>query len=240
MERKKLFDEYFESSYKHGNILTNQQLEISSKYFERDYKSFMPEDKNAKILDFGCGTGDFLYHLKKKGYQNFFGIDISASQIEYCKKNITDQAQTMDGIDFLKDKKETFDLIVAHDVMEHIPKNEIIKFLTLIHQALKKGGQVVIRVPNMSNPFGLDARFNDFTHEIGFTSKSLYQVLWLAEFRHIQILPIREIPIRSLRNWVRKIFVKCLHNFMRFCFYIQDYSVPQNLDKNLVALAKKS
>ncbi len=238
--REKLFEDYFESSYKHGNLLTPEQLEISSRMFERMYQGRLPENKEAAILDFGCGTGDFLFHLKKKGYQHFFGVDISPSQIQWCKEHISDKAAAIDGMSFLDDKVSHYDIIIAHDVMEHIPKQDMMRFLSLVHKALKKDGIFIARVPNMSNPFGLDARFNDFTHEIGFTSKSLYQIMWLAGFRDIEILPPLPVEVKSIRNFVRKYLVILLHQWLRFCFYIQDYTVPKNLDKNITVLSKKT
>ena len=30
--------------------------------------NFFPKNKNAKILDLGCGFGDFVWFMKKKGY----------------------------------------------------------------------------------------------------------------------------------------------------------------------------
>ncbi len=237
--RKKLFDEYLETSYKKGNILTPKQFQMASEAFSIDYEGIMPADTEAVILDFGCGAGDFLYHLKHKGYRHFYGVDISAQQVEYCRQHITDRVETVDGMDFLKDKQGRYDLITAHDVLEHVPKEEIFKFLDLSLQALKNNGTLVLRVPNMSNPFGLDARYNDLTHENGFTSKSLEQALATAGFKDIRILGPRKIPLRSLRTFFRRILVKMLHAALRFCFYIQDYTVPENLDKNLVVVAKK-
>ena len=237
--RKKLFDEYFESSFKHGNILTPQQFQKASEAYEIYYQGIMPEDVGSVILDFGCGVGDFMYHLKRKGYKNFYGVDISAQQVDYCRQHITDRVEAVNGMDFLKDKKEKYDLIAAHDVLEHIPKDQILEILHLCHQALKNNGTLILRVPNMSNPFGLDARYNDLTHEIGFTSKSLTQALEISGYKDIRILPGRKVSVRSFRHLIRILLVKFLHAALRFCFYIHDYTVPGNLYKNLVVVAKK-
>jgi 2-polyprenyl-3-methyl-5-hydroxy-6-metoxy-1,4-benzoquinol methylase len=145
-----------------------------------------------------------------------------------------------EGKAFLHNKQQFYDLIATHDVLEHIPKKEVISFLTSIHRALKENGLLFLRVPNMSNPFDLDSRYNDFTHEVGFTAKSLTQVLYLGGFRDIQILPARVIPVKNFRNALRKLFVKGLHSFLKFCFYIQDFHVPENLDMNLSAVVRKT
>ncbi|MBL8013664.1 MAG: class I SAM-dependent methyltransferase [Candidatus Omnitrophica bacterium] len=236
----RMADQYFEASYGRGNLLTPEQFTLACEYFRRDYKSVMPSRKDAAILDVGCGAGHFLYYLKTDGYQNYFGIDVSSGQIAYCQKHITDRVKLVDAVSFLEQNPQRYDLIVAHDVGEHIPKAEVMKFLDCIFRSLKPEGRLILRVPNMSNPFGLDARYNDFTHEIGYTAKSLYQVLYVVGFRDIQILPPREIPVRNYRNFIRKHLVKCLHRVIRFCYYIQDYTVPENLDKNIVAVARKT
>ncbi len=36
---------------------------------------------NAKILDVGCGNGDFLRYLQKKGYNHLYGLDPSSEAI---------------------------------------------------------------------------------------------------------------------------------------------------------------
>jgi 2-polyprenyl-3-methyl-5-hydroxy-6-metoxy-1,4-benzoquinol methylase len=234
-----VYDEYFESTYKHCNNLTPKHYEKMAEEFDTLYAGIVPRDKKTSFLDIGCGTGQFLYYLAKKGYRDFLGIDVSRQQIDYCKKNISENVHCVDAFEFLNDKVGSYDVITAHDVLEHIPKHNSVHFVQLIHSALKSKGMSIMRMPNMSNPFSLDSRYNDFTHEIGVTEKSLYQLLWLGGFRNIEILPSKTIMVRNFRNRVRKILVKALHGFIKFSYYIQDFTVPENLDKNLIVVAKK-
>lgn len=45
-------------------------------------------DKDARILEIGCGNGRIIINLAKRGYKNLFDIDISPIFIEDAKKKI--------------------------------------------------------------------------------------------------------------------------------------------------------
>jgi 2-polyprenyl-3-methyl-5-hydroxy-6-metoxy-1,4-benzoquinol methylase len=227
---------YFDSSFGQVNVLTRQQYEKAASHFECLYKDILPEDRGAAILDVGCGCGHFLYYLTKQNYNAFLGIDISPQQIDHCKTAITDRVQVHDVFEFLKSNDDTYDVITAHDLVEHIPKERTLELLALVHQALKRGGTFIVRVPNMSNPLSLDSRYSDFSHEAGFTVKSLRQVLSVGGFRNVRILAPQQIEVHSFRNRGRKMLVKALHALIRLSYYIQDFTVPEHLDKNITAV----
>jgi hypothetical protein len=58
---------------------------------------------------------------------------------------------------------------------------------------LKPGGKVFIKTPNMENPFNLRSRYMDFSHEVGFTEHSLYEVLSTAGFRKSMYLELENL-----------------------------------------------
>jgi 2-polyprenyl-3-methyl-5-hydroxy-6-metoxy-1,4-benzoquinol methylase len=158
MNRKKLFEDYFGSIYAPSNYLSTKEYEDSAREYDFYYCNFLTEDKNAPMLDIGCGGGQFLYYLKKKGYKNFLGIDMSSSQIKFCDNNITPNVELADAFEFLPSRKKYYSAISANDVIEHIPKERVVLFLDLIHQALKPEGVLLLKLPNMSNPFAIDSR----------------------------------------------------------------------------------
>lgn len=227
--RKNLFEEYFDSISSRSNLLTLEEYENTCKIYHSYYGNFLPVDKNSTILDIGCGSGHFLYYLKKIGYTNFLGIDLSPDNIEHCcKKNITLNVELVDAFEYLLDKTSTYSVISANDILEHIPKERVITFLELIYHALKPGGILLLKIPNMSNPFVLYLRYRDFTHECGFTENSIYQVLYIAGFRNIRINS----------SWGNKSYIR-KKIFKKLFWYLGGYNAPEILSTSLIVIAKK-
>lgn len=237
-DRKLFFEEYFNSIYVHSNNFSVEEYENSAMDFDLHYGNFLPEQKDAPILDIGCGTGHFLYYLKKNGYSNFLGIDISESQAEFCRNNINPNVATADAFEFLTGRTNTYSVISANDVIEHISKEKIISFLKIIHQALKPDGILLLKLPNMSNPFSLDSRYRDFTHECGFTEESIYQVLYIAGFRNISICP-SQVPGKSIKSYLSRVLTFLIHSILKKLFWHQGISAPKILSCRLIVIAKK-
>lgn len=237
-DRKQLFEGYFDSIYAGSNSFTDEEYENSALDFDYHYGSFLPEEKDVPVLDIGCGTGHFLYYLKKKGFSNYLGIDISESQVEFCRKSITPNVRTADAFEFLTGKSNAYSVISSNDVIEHIPKERVIPFLELIHRALKPDGVLLLKLPNMSNPFSIDSRYRDFTHESGFTEESIYQILYMAGFRKISIRPSKD-PGKSLKALLSRTLTSMLHAVLRKLFWHQGITAPKILSCRLVVSAKK-
>jgi SAM-dependent methyltransferase len=238
-KRKKIFNEYFSSIFSHSNVFSPQEYENSLSQFRLNYDRFIPSAIEAKILDIGCGTGHFLYYLEKKGYTDFLGIDISPQQVDFCRKNVSKNVEQADAFEFLKEKKNTYDAIGANDLLEHIPKEEIVKFLKRVNTALKDKGVFLMRTPNMGNPFAVYSRYKDFTHEVGFTDRSLYQVLWTAGFRDIRVLPYRQYSTRAFKRSIESRMARITHFFLAKLFQIQGFAAPQVRTPLLMGVARK-
>ena len=103
--------------------------------------SFGSEQK--KLLDVGCGTGDFL-KVAKDNQWTVSGIEPnnSAREIANTKSN-----NSVFGIDhLLKFESNSFDVITLWHVLEHLPKLE--SHIAIFESLLKPNGRLVIAVPN--------------------------------------------------------------------------------------------
>lgn len=215
------------------------------------YSEVLPSDKQAKILDIGCGPGHFLYYLKREGYSNFWGIDVSSYIVDFVKKNASERVEQADIFQFLKNSKDEYDIIIGNDLIEHIPKERILDLLTLIHSALKPGGRVILKTPNMGSPFALLARYLDFTHSIGFTEHSLAEVLTVANFQQAAILPgsyrfsmlfrhfTRQTLLHLPGNLAWGIQVSIFEMLVRYLYRLSGRDAPKCLSKNIIGTGIK-
>ena len=98
------------------------------------------ERKCQNILDIGCGPGVFYKPYKDLSI-NWTGAEVSPFWIEFGKKNkIPILEKSLDEIE------ERFDIITAHQVLEHVENP--LKFMNQILKILKPGGIFHLEIPN--------------------------------------------------------------------------------------------
>lgn len=97
--------------------------------------------KNVKILNIGCGTGGTLSTLEQ--YGKVENVDVSDDAIAFMKKSGY-KVKKVKGIE-LPYKDNTFDLVAAFDVLEHIEHD--VDALKEWLRVLKPGGFVVMTIP---------------------------------------------------------------------------------------------
>lgn len=107
------------------------------------FTQFLPEQ--GKVLDLGCGTGMKSKWLHKKGF-NVLGSDLSDEMIQLAKE-ITPEARfkVLDMFE-LDTLEETFDGIVMHASLLHVPKARIQEVLKTVKNKLNDKGLVYIVV----------------------------------------------------------------------------------------------
>jgi len=183
--------------------LGNSEVDRYGRIYKWYLRNWMPKDKQANILDAGCGCGHLLQCFSMWGYSNVTGVDVSPEQVKFAKKIHPNVIQA-DTLEFIEGQKEQFDLIVAIDLIEHFTKEEVVRFLDACHKSLKSGGQLIIQTPNADSPFGPIPGFGDFTHEIYLNIGSLRGVMTVCGFIEIEGRETGPIPygLFSLLRWI--------------------------------------
>lgn len=95
------------------------------------------------ILEVGCSSGLLSLELQKAGF-DITAMDISPEAVEKALKNGVKKVVCQDGQDIKLDEN-SFDIIIASDVLEHIQneKDAVTNWLSL----LKKNGVMIVYVP---------------------------------------------------------------------------------------------
>ena len=149
------------------------------------------EIRNPKLLDIGCGTGEFLNVCKQNGW-NITGIEPSEKARNFGNENYKLEIKEENQLNELS--AETFDIITMWHVLEHVPKlNErIIELKKLI----KPSGHIIIAVPNCSS---FDAQhYQEYwaaydvpRHLYHFTPANIEQLFSKHDLKLIEILPMK-------------------------------------------------
>lgn len=115
--------------------------------------------QDASILEFGCGTGCMItLPLLDAGY-DAYGIDLDRNSIEYGQRVLLEngfdpsriQVADIGRIDRL------YDVIIASEVLEHIPDGELGEVLGALYSRLHDGGRLLVTVPNGFGWFELES-----------------------------------------------------------------------------------
>jgi len=146
--------------------------------FERVYthylRDWLPSDREAPVLDLGCGDGKLLAFLAGKGFRRVVGVDRSEVQVARSRQ-LAPSAEVVlgDAREVLRGRPEHFGAIFCIDVLEHLTRDELLDSLRLIYAALRPGGALIAQVPNADSPFSGSIRYGDLTHELAFTPEVL-------------------------------------------------------------------
>lgn len=117
----------------------------------------LPPGQGRRLLDVGCGSGDFLLRMRARGW-DVLGVEPDPVAAAAARRNDLD---VRDGM--LADAEfpdDTFDAIVLSHVIEHV--HDPIALLQECGRVLRPGGMLVLMTPNLTSvghrKFGADWR----------------------------------------------------------------------------------
>ncbi|WP_083777061.1 class I SAM-dependent methyltransferase [Desulfohalobium retbaense] len=136
--RLRLYERYVSS---HVGEVSQGRSQSRDPLYKRIIKKHFPADKDdAPILELGCGHGAFIRKMSEYGYTNIQGVDFSSEQVDIAKKFGISNVRQKDLMQELEESaNNTYDLIIAIDVIEHFNKMELLKLLDKINLVLNEG-----------------------------------------------------------------------------------------------------
>lgn len=175
---------YLETIYSEQKTpITNYPKKLINYLIERNQL-----ERNQKILELGCGRGDFLNEFIIYGLDGY-GVDIS----DYCKKffpNIKFQKTDLAN-EQLPYQDNFFDVIYSKSIIEHFYFPE--KVFEEAYRVLKPGGIIITLTPEWKYIY--KSFYDDFTHRVPFTKVSLKDIHEMNNFKQINVESFKQLPI---------------------------------------------
>ena len=127
-----------------------QMMAIRHQYMSKILRNYSGQDiyeyfKNKKILDLGCGTGEFLYNYCGMGAE-CLGIDINNNFKIKNKMNF--KLINIEANKFLKNCKKKFDVIFLFEFLDHLEEQDKHKLFENLSKKLNKNAYVFISTLN--------------------------------------------------------------------------------------------
>ena len=144
--------------------------------------NYLPKNK-SKILDLGIGQGYLEQNLQKLNIRHdIYGIDISETSINRSKNTFKGKFIVGNILDIDKHyENESFDVIIAIEVIEHILPKDIFSLYKKVHKLLRKNGVFIISTP--TNEGLLEKTSNPSAHVREYTIPILKAEFKLAKFQ---------------------------------------------------------
>lgn len=135
------------SDYKVGDLIYDANIYDGLNTFLFDlqfYKKWLPQKKDAKILELCCGTGRLTLPIAKEGY-NICGVDYTPSMLKQAKAKASEEGLDINFIEAdirTLNLQEKFDFIfIPFNSIHHLYENEdLFKVFNVVKNHLKEGG----------------------------------------------------------------------------------------------------
>ena len=142
------------------------------RYVDRTEKRLifsMMRSHRGRVLDLGCGTGNYTLELRERGF-DVIGLDASGAMVEVARAKglncIVGNAYTLPLPD------ASFDLVLSVTMFEFIHEPE--KVLAEIYRVLKPGGEVVVGTMNGQSSWFIFKRLKSLFIETAYRYARFY------------------------------------------------------------------
>jgi SAM-dependent methyltransferase len=150
----------------------------------------LPDWRDKKILDAGCGTGAILQRLGNP--EKNVGVDLAPEAISFCRERGLNNVQQAD-ICHLPFAGDSFDAVICSSVLYHQWVRDIGSAVGELRRVLRPGGLLLLNVPAF--------RFLHSAHDVA--------VMTARRFRKPEIRRLlleQNFTIRRLTYWTTLLF----------------------------------
>jgi 2-polyprenyl-3-methyl-5-hydroxy-6-metoxy-1,4-benzoquinol methylase len=145
---------------------------------------------SGRLLEIGCGDGDFLATAQTAGWR-VTGVEYSAAACEKARQRLKNGEVFCGELQSARLEAEQFDRCVISDVIEHV--RSPMDFLKEIHRVLKPGGALFIATPSIGSWSArlMRQKWMEFKaeHLTYFDPQTLQTALFNSSFREVIVEP---------------------------------------------------
>ena len=209
-------------------------------YYEKEIPLVLIRAK--PVLEIGFGNGTFLGWLQANGTIPY-GIELDP-ELRKRGEKLLGPGRVFESLDStgLQRLNGGFSGIVAFDVIEHVPEEELPAFFSRMHALLADDGVIVLRFPNGDSPFGRIWQHGDIAHK---TTIGKYKLKYFALCTGLDVRQLRQpaVPIlgsgcrQAIRRTMIRLARKAIEKPLR-ALYFPGENIP--LDPLYVAVLRKT
>jgi len=172
-----------------GRAATRAMKRESAREYLHEIRRYIGQNR-GRLLEVGCGDGDFLVEAEAAGY-SVTGVEYSAAACDQVRARLKGGNVVCGELADAPLEDGYFDVCVLADVIEHVrdPK----AFLDTVHRLLKPGGVVFIATPSLASWSAKLLKQNWMEwkreHLTYFDPHTMQTALFQAGFREIIVQP---------------------------------------------------
>ncbi|MCF2514323.1 methyltransferase domain-containing protein [Sphingomonas sp. G124] len=209
-----------------------------SAYYEQNYRSFLPVDRQAAILDIGCGRGDFVRYLHSLGYRNITAVDMDEDVIATLqgfegvtarRQEITDQLPAQ--------LSGPWDLIVIRQMIYYLDRRQAPVFVRSLAGSLNADGRVIVEIFNGAL---LSSRFTELKDPAILTAYTELGLRRLLEWNGLSVE--RLVGAQSGGSWLYRLLQWLEFRIYRLLLMLErgrDDELPSIGRKSIIAVARR-
>ena len=208
-------------------------------YYDQNYRHWLPQDREAPILDIGCGQGDFVRYAYSLGYRNITAIDRDLAAVQAL--------EGLEGVTTLKvdigDElppmvKGPWAVIVAKKMIYYLDRRQAPALLRSLSSALVLDGRLIIEIFNGAT---LSSRFTEAKDPAILTAYTDLGLKRLLEGAGFQVESLKGVVTpASIFYRIAQSTWWSLYRLLLILDRGRDDELPRFWSKSIIAVARRA
>jgi len=179
-------EEYYSHQENKTGFIPKVYEKVKSINLKNKYYIVTEKAKKGKILDIGCGVGDFLHTMEQRAWEAT-GVEPSEEAKAIAKKRIKAEVLSSEEQENLAD--DSFDVITMWHVLEHV---DALRWqIQQLYRLCKPGGRIIIALPNYKSYDGQYykaewAAYDVPRHLNHFNKETLIKIFEESHLKHVK------------------------------------------------------